>query len=252
MLIAITVVQVSRAAHRQFVEGQQLLRTGQWSAAEDRFTRATRWNPLHPEYRLAQAVAVTQGPAPRFDEAISALQRTIALDRMNATGPVQLAMLLMAQAGAETAGGADAEALLRRALVLDRFNDPGVYRLLARLYRRQGRIEEAERVYRDARGLYIGHGLGIGSIIYGLQWQKAVDLFLDDADLAAHRGDLAQAAQVLTAVLSEDPTAVRVAVRLSTIYAKMGLSDSARAVLEATAARVPESAEIQGALKALR
>jgi putative inorganic carbon (HCO3(-)) transporter len=252
LLLAIIAVQSVRAAHHQFVEGQQLLRTGQWSAAADRFTRATRWNPLQPEYRLAQAMAATQGPTPRLDDAIASAQRAIALDRMNASGPVQLAMLLMTRGGTKMAGGADAEVLLHRALVLDRFNDPGVYRLLARLYRRQGRTEEAEHVYRNARSLYIGHGLGSGAIIYGIQWQKAIDLFLDDADLAAQRGDFAQAAQVLTAVLTEDPTAVRVAVRLSTIYSKMGRSDKARAVLEGTAVRVPESMEIEGALKALR
>jgi len=252
MLVAIIVAQSLRAGHRQYVEGQQLLRTGQWSAAADRFTRATRWNPLQPEYRLAQAMAATQGPTPRLGDAIASAQRAIALDRMNATGPVQLAMFLMARGGTNMAGGADAEVLLHRALVLDRFNNPGVYRLLARLYRRQGRIEEAERVYRDARSLYMGHGLSTGAIVYALQWQKAIDLFLDEADLAAQRGDLAQAAQVLTSVLTEDPTAVRVAVQLSTIYAKMGRSDKARAVLGGTAARGRESMEIEGDLKAPR
>ncbi len=43
----------------------------------------------------------------------------------------------------------------------------------------------------------------------------------DDSNGDAQRGDFAQAAQVLTAVLTEDPTAVLVAVRLSAIYAKM-------------------------------
>ncbi len=56
----------------------------------------------------------------------------------------------------------------------------------------------------------------------------------------------------LTAALTEDATAVLVAVRLGNIYAKMARSDCGRAELTAAAARVPESTEIQGALKALR
>ncbi len=252
MLAAVTVVQLSRVAQQQFVEGQQLMHTGQWSAAAARFARATRWNPLSSTYFSAQAAAATRVPNPRVDIVVSSIQHAMALDRMNASHPVQLATLLLAQGVDDPRRAAEAEALLRQALILDRFNDPDVYRVLAQLYLHQGRIEDAERVYRDARGLYIGHGLGRGAIIYLDLWQKAVNLFMDSADLAARRGDLAQATQLLREALTEDPGAVQVAMRLSAIYVQMGRPDEARAVLEATAARVPDNAAIQTALKALR
>ncbi len=252
MLVAVVFVQASRTAYHQFVDGQQLARAGQWSAAAGRFAQATRWNPVNPDYLLAQTVAATHVPVPRFDLAHASLRRAMALDRMNATYPVQLAMLLMIQGLDDPERGTEAEVLLRQALVLDRFNDPEVYRVLAHLYLRQGRIEEAQRVYRDARRLYLGHGLGRGSVIYLQTWQKVVNLVLDGADLSTRRGNLSEAAQVLQELLSEDPSVVRAAVRLGAIYMTMGRQDDARKVLEAAAARAPNDAEIRAALKALR
>ncbi len=252
MLGAVAVVQVSRVAQHQFMDGQRLARAGQLGAAAAQFARAGRLNPLTPDYLLAHAIAVTRPPKPRFDVAVASVRRAMALDRMNATYPVQLAMFLIAQGVDEPAQRAEAEALLHQALVLDRFNDPEVYQVLARLYLRQGRVEEADRVYRDARSLYIGHGLGRGSVIYAQMWQKVVSLFIESAELSVHRGDPAQAAQMLRELLTEDPGAVRAALRLSAIYAAMGRPDDARAVLVATAAQIPDSAEVRAALEALR
>ncbi len=81
---------------------------------------------------------------------------------------------------------------------------------------------------------------------------RAAGNIRDDSNRHAQHGDLTQAVQVPHCHAHEDATAVLVAVRLGNIYAKMARSDCGRAELTATVARVPESTEIQGALKALR
>ncbi len=252
MLGAVAVVQVSRVAQHQFMDGQRLSRAGQWGAAEARFARAAELNPLNPDYQFAHALARAHLPSARFDLATLSLRRAIELDRLNATYPVQLAMLLMAQSGDDPHRNAEAERLLRRGLVLDRFNDPGIYRLLAQLYLRQGRVEDAEGVYKAVRGVYLNHNLAEGSVIYQDLWRKVVDLFMDSAELSVRRGNRTQATQVLGELLAEDPGAVPAAVQLAALYRELGRPDRARTVLEAAVAQVPDSAELQAALKTLR
>jgi len=252
LLIAVLVVQVSRLAQQQFLEGQRLTRSGQWGAATPRFARARQLNPLNADYQLAYAVAIMHLPSPLFEFAVSSVRRAIELDRMNATYPTQLALLLMAHSKDDPRLNAEAEHLLQGALELDRYNDPAVYRLLAQLYLRQGRVEEAASVYQTTEALYLHHDLGRGSVIYQPLWQKVVDLVMERAELFVRRGARAEATRILGELLAEDPGAVRAAVRLAALYQEIGRLDEARAVLKAADAHAPDSAEIQAALKALR
>ncbi len=252
MLGAVIVVQVSRGAAHQFMDGQRLTRGGQWSAAATRFAQARELNPLHPDYRLAHAVALMHLPSPSFDLAVLSVRRAIELDRMNATYPTQLAILLMGHSSDDPRQRAEAERLLQQALVLDRFNDPAVYRILAQLYLRQGRVEDAAGIYRTARALYLHNNLSRGGVIYQGLWEKVVDLFMESAELFVRRGAPAEATRVLGELLAEDPGAVRVAVRCAALYREMGRLDEARTVLEAASAKAPDSAEIHAALKTLR
>ncbi len=251
LLVAVAIVQVFYAAQRQFVEGQRLAQADQWLDAADRYARAARWNPLSAKYFASHALAASQLAKPQFEIAAASVRRAMALDRMNAAYPLQLAQLIMAQQAVQL-HGSEAETLLRLSLRLDRFNRPEAYRTLAQLYLRQGRIEDAEGVYRSAMALYRGHNLGRGSIIYTRLWPEVTYLFLDAAALSVRRGDVPHAAQVLQDLLAEDPSAVPAALRLSTIYRQLGRSADARRVLEAVAARLPDNAEIRAALDALR
>lgn len=251
LLGVVIIVQVFQVAQRQFAEGQNLARIGSWRAAADRYALAVRLNPFVAKYLAHYADAVTRLPEARFDVATASVRRATILDRMNAAYPVQLSKLLIAR-GVNVSPGGDAEALLLQALHLDGHNRPETYRVLAQLYRQQGRYEDADRVYRDAFALYRGHNLGRGSIIYARLWPEVMTLYLDAAEMFVDRVNLPQAAQVLREFLTEDPSAVPAAMRLSTIYIQMGRPAEARALLKATADRVPDNAQIRAALEALR
>jgi putative inorganic carbon (HCO3(-)) transporter len=235
-------------AQQEFVRGQTLARSGDWSAASEAYRRAARWNPLDPQSYAARAAALVRIDPPRRDAAEAALRQAMVVDRMDASHPYQLAVLLTA-AGAEGASRDDAEALLQRALRLDPLNRPELYRALARLYLRQGRAAAAQEVYRDAMPRYLGHGLPLGSVIHMLLWPQVVGLVVDAADFDVQQGDLAQAAVTLRRLLAEYPGAVPAAVRLSEVYVAMGRKEDARAVLMAAAAQVPDSLDLQRALR---
>ncbi len=252
VLLAIAAVQISQVAHRAYIEGQRLVDSGQWDAGAAELALAMRLNPLQPDYVVTSALVAAQRAAQGDQLVLDAIHRARALDRMNATHPVQEAIRLMAQGSKDPARAQAAEALLRQALTLDRFNDPIVYRILAQLYLREGRTDEAAGVYRTALALYLGHGLGRGEFLYQAQWRKVIVLVVDDAQLAIQRGHRDEAVEVLRAALSEDPGAIPVAVRLSAIYAGMGRSTDARTVLTAAALQRPDSQEIRAALEALR
>jgi O-antigen ligase len=239
---------VGWTAQREFVYGQALARAGDWPAAAEAYRRAARWNPLQPHYHAARAAALVQIDPPRRDAAEAALRRAMAVDRMNASHPYQLAVLLTTARAEGASRDAEAEALLHRAIRLDPLNRPEVYRTLARLYLQEARPDAAQEVYGKAVARYLGHGLPVGSVIYALLWPEVVGLVVDAADLDVRQGELAQAAAMLRRLLAEYPGAVPAAVRLSEVYVAMGRNEDARTVLLAAAAQVPDSPELLQAL----
>ncbi len=250
LLLAVAVVQGLQLAQRQFTAGQRLAQSGQWAGAADRYAAAARWDPLNPQYWATLAVASTQVTPPRDTVVTASIRRAMAVDRMNAAHPVQLAKVIMGQ-GADAAHNREAEALLRQALRLDPYNRPEAYRVLAMLFLREARPEDASRVYTDAMARYRGRNLGQGSLLYLRLWPEVVSLFVDAADFSVRRGNIPQAVEILRELLAEDPTSVPAAIRLAGLYVQSGRSAEARRVLEATAARVPDNADLRAALEKL-
>lgn len=248
---ALIVAQVFQTADRAFLAGQALARSGQWAASAVQYARASRLNPLSARYRGAHAVAVAQVDPTQVDAAAVSLRSAMALDRMNASYPLQLARLIVDRAHATSAQLREAEALVQQALTLDPWNRPEAYRLLARLYLRQGRMADADDVYRRAIARYVGGRLGGDSVIYALFWPEVVGLFLDAADVWARRGNTPQAVEVLEALLAEDPRTVPAVLRLSTLYVALGRDADARAVLQRTTAYVSDNEDLKAALRAL-
>jgi len=132
----------------------------------------------------------------------------MALDRMNATYPIQLARLFMDHPTPDRLR--QAEILLKKAIDLDQWNRPEAYRLLARLLRRQDRNAEAAAVYRRSAARYLGQGLGRATIIYILLWPEVVALGIDAAEFLAETGARGEARSILAAMLAEDPENARV------------------------------------------
>jgi O-antigen ligase/tetratricopeptide (TPR) repeat protein len=250
LLLALAATSVLWAAQRAFGLGRDAARRGEWSLAADHYAAAVRWNPLSSRYLEAYASAVVRTPMPGPARAAELLRRAMIVDRMNAAFPEQLAGLLLADASSPS-HYAEVEALIRRAITLDPLNRPEAYGILAKVYLQQGRRDDAAYVYRQAISLYMGKGLGQGSMIYLLLWPQVTQLVLDASAAAATQGDLPQAAQVLAQLLAEDPGAPAVALRLSEIYVQMGQLRAARTVLEGAAAREPENEQIRAALQAL-
>src|SRR5207247_7169076 len=87
-------------------------------------------------------------------------------------------------------------------------------RMLAGMYLRQGRGEDAERLYRQVVPQYLGKGLGRPTLLYLFLWPEVTGLVLDAADLVARRHETALAVSWLQAVLAEDPGATAVTRRL--------------------------------------
>ncbi len=250
LVLALAATSVLWAAQRDAVLGREAARRGEWSLAADHYAAAVRWNPLSSRYLEEYASAVLRPPMPGPALAAELLRRAMAVDRLNAALSVHLAAVLTSGASTPSAQR-DAETLLRHALKLDPLNRPGTYRALARLYQGQGRYDEADRVYRDAMTLYTGRNLGQGSALYLLLWPDVMGLFEDAARFNLVRGKLEHAAQILEQLLAEDPTAVDGVLQLSELYIKMGRPADARALLEATAGRVPNDPVIVKALNAL-
>jgi len=250
LLLAVLLVQDLLLAHRHFVMGQRLAQNGQWAQAMDRYARAARLNPLGVENWAALSVAGQQINPPRESVVIASLHRAVAVDRMNAVHPLQLAKVVMSL-GQDAAHNKDAEVLLHQAAGLDPYNRPEVYRLLAHLYLREARPDDASRVYAEAMARYRGRNLGRGSLLYLRLWPEVTSLFLDAADAALRRGNISQATEILRNLLEEDPASVSAAVRLATLYVQQGRSTDARRVLEAAATYAPESEQIQAALRKL-
>ncbi len=250
LLLALAAIYIFSAAQHHAVLGQEAARRGEWSLAADYFASAVRGNPLSSRYLDAYAVVLVRIPEPRYALAADMLRRAMAVDRMNALLPLHLAEVLTA-ADFTPAVQHEAENLLRRALTLDRFNRPEIYRALAHLYQQQGRVDEAERVDTEAITLYAGKNLGQGSALYLLLWPQVAGVFRDAANLSVAQGKSDQAARILEQLLVEAPATVDTVLQLSELYIKMDRPADARALLETTARRVPNDPLIVKALNAL-
>jgi len=173
------------------------------------------------------------------------------VDRMNEALPLHLALVLTT-APSNPPAQREAEELLRHALELDRFNRPDIYRTLARLYRDEGRYDDAARVYREATALYLGKNLGQGSALYLILWPEVAKLFQDAAAFSAERGDVREAARFLEQLLADDPTVVDAVLQLSALYVQTNRTADARALLQATVSRIPSDPRLVDALNGLR
>lgn len=251
LLLAVGATQVMHLADQMFVSAQGLARAGRWPEAVGRYAQAARWDPFNSRIPAAQAAALMQLTPPRRDAAEAALRRAMAIDHMNAAHPARLASLLIERPAVGAAELAEAEGLLKQALLLDPWNRPEAYRMLARVYLVQGRREDAQRLYLEVVPRYLGRGLGRPTLLYAFLWPEVTNLVLDAADLLVRDGDLAHPVMWLRAVHEEDSGAVPVALRLSGLYLEMRRVTDAREVLETTAGRVPNDPDIVKALRAL-
>src|SRR2546425_3854463 len=251
LVVASALTQIAHLAERQFVTGQALARDGRWLEAAEWYAQAARWDPWSPRFLAAEAGALRQLNPPRRDAAEGALRRAMGVDRMNAAHPIRLASLLMDGSSDGPAALAAAGGSPEQALRLDPWNRPEAYRMLARIYLRQGRSGDAEHLYQQVVPQYLGKGLGRPTVLYSFLWPEITNLVLDAADLAIQRKQTIEAVMWMQAVLAEDPGATAVALRLSGLYLEMGRLADARAILESTAARVPDDPDIVKALRAL-
>ncbi len=251
LLIALATTGAIWMAHRHARWAQEAAQRRDWATAIDHYATAARWAPFSSRYLDAYAWALIQaGDAPQ-PLAADLLRRAMRVDRMNEALPLHLALVLTT-APSNPAAQREAEELLRHALELDRFNRPDIYRTLARLYRDEGRYDNAARVYREATALYLGKNLGQGSALYLILWPEVAKLFQDAAAFSAERGDVREAARFLEQLLKDDPTVVDAVLQLSTLYVQTNRTTDARALLQATVSRNPSDPRLVDALNGLR
>jgi len=230
------------AAQQEYVRGLELARAGNWRDAAQAYGRALRWNPLQSRYLAARAAALMQTSPPQPEAAEAALRRAMALDPMNASHPLALAAMLALRPD-WTARTVDIDALLRGAIALDPVNRPESYRLLARLYRDEGRVDDAGRVLRDAVTLYRRRGLARGMAAMVL-WPEVAGLTRDWAAWLLSQGRAEEAAAVLTGVLEDDPTWIPAYLDLAAAYVRQGRDADARRTLAQGLDRAPAHEEL--------
>lgn len=191
------------SAHRAYTAGYEHARSGQHGAAMEQYATASIRNPLAARYTAAAGHAAARFPD-RHQLAVFYVRRAIALDRMNATYPIQLADLLLSRAGGDAERLAEVERWLTVALEADPLNRPETYRLLAKTMVRQQRWGDADQVYRRALRLYFDRDLDQG-MIHLLLWPQVVGLAIDAAEFAIQRGDRVRATEILQRLRAEDP-----------------------------------------------
>lgn len=247
-VIAIVLTSADWAARRQFAGGQEAAQRSEWASAADHYTAAARWTPFTARYFDAAAWALSHTADPPPPLARDLLRQAIRVDPANEAWPFHLALVLMSEHSASARR--EAETLLRRALTLDRFNRPVVYRTLARLYKDEGRLDDAEHVYEEATALYLGKNLSQGTL-YLMLWPEVVKLFQDAATFSADRGQVGAATQYLEQLLADDPTAVDAVLQLTALYVQVHRPANARALLERATRQMPADPRLVDALKGL-
>jgi O-antigen ligase/tetratricopeptide (TPR) repeat protein len=251
LLIALATTGANWVAHRQAMWAQEAVQRRDWATAIGHYATAVRWAPFSSRYLDSYAWTLVQTPNPAQPLAADLLRRAMRVDRMNGALPLHLALVLTMGRSSPPAQR-EAEELLRHALELDRFNRPDTYRALARLYRGEGRYDDAARVYREATVLYPGKNLGQGSALYLILWPEVAKLFEDAAALSAERGDVREATRFLEQLLADDPTVVDAVLQLSALYVQTNRTADARTLLQATVSRIPSDSRLVDALNRLR
>lgn len=205
VLVGIAViVQVLYAADRSFSDGRTMAFSGRWVDAAPKFRLASRLNPLDPKPPSALADTLKR-IAPRQDEEVAALiRRSMALDRMNAYYPLQLARLVSGRMPLDGTSRAQAEDLIEQALTLDPFHYPEGYMMLARLHYEAGDAQAAEAVYQRARAKY-PPGFAQDEILRSMLWPGVARLYMDWANFLAFQGRFSDAHVVYQRILAEDP-----------------------------------------------
>lgn len=249
LCLAVVAVVFGWTAQRESLRGQVFARAGNWPAAAQAYARAARWNPLQAQYYAARAAAVMRSASPDRELAEVVLHRAMALDRMNASHPLQLAGVLTAPPG--TARVTETDSLLRYAIQLDPLNRPEAYRRLARLYVQEDRAADAGRILRDASARYVGRQLATG-IPYLLLWPEVAGLQQDWAAWLIRDGRPQEAIEVLTGLLRDDPTWMPAALDLAAIYVRQGRRPDAAAVLVQGLARAPANEVLWARLQRLQ
>lgn len=239
-----------QSAHGAYRAGYEHARAGRYGAAFQQYVAASIRNPLSARYPAAAGFAAARFPD-RHHLAVFYIRRAMALDRMNASHPIQLAEVLLSRSGNDPGRFAEAEQWLTVALEADPLNRPEAYRLLAMTLARQQRWSYADQVYRRALGIYLGPDLDKG-MIHLLLWPQVIGLAIDASEFAVQMGDAARAVQILQDLLGRDPDAIPAALRLSAIHVKMGRRTEARDLLAPLAERFPEHADLRAALERLR
>ncbi len=251
LLIALAMTGAIWMANRHSMWAQEAAQRREWAIAIDHYATAARWVPFSSRYLDAYAWALIQASDPPHTLAADLLRRAMKVDRMNEALPLHLAVVLTTGQSTPPAQR-EAEDLLRHARELDQFNRPDIYRTLARLYRDEGRYDDAARVYREATVLYLGKNLGQGSALYLILWPEVAKLVEDAAALSAQRGDVREATRFLEQLLADDPTVVDAVLQLSTLYVETNRMPDARALLQATISRIPSDPRLVNALNGLR
>jgi len=230
LMLAAAAAILAWVAQQEYALGQRLARQGDWSGATRAYRRAERWNPLQPAYPAARAAALLSIFPQDQKEAEAALRRAMALDPMNASPRLALAVMLLTQPG-EAARIADIESLLLGAIARDPLNRPQAYRLLARLYNDEGRADEAGRTLREATLRYRGRRL-MNGLTGMLLWPEAAGLIQDWAAWLSARGRRDEAAAILTDLVHEDPQWSPAYLDLAALFLREGRRPDALHVIE--------------------
>jgi putative inorganic carbon (HCO3(-)) transporter len=231
-------VQLLRMADVEFARGRRLAAGRQWSSALNRFHGAAALNPLDPRAPSGQAVALQH--LQRSDAAIPLIRRAMALDRMNAYYPLQLAETLMPDVQDDGTAG-EVERLLLQGLELDPFHYPEAYRRLARLYAARGRDRDANAVYARAGRLYGSRSIAADSLLRFRLWPRVAAVYAEWAAFTASHNSTDAAVIVLDDLLRQDPGWQPAYRQIADLYVRDGRPREAAAALVAGWAERPDS-----------
>jgi tetratricopeptide (TPR) repeat protein len=220
LLAALVAVQCWGQGNRDFKRGQAYAGARNWGAAAAAFSSAERWNPLNARYLSAEADARVRTTPPDRVRAIAAMRRAIRLDPMNPPHRLGLATIIATAPGAGPDAWAEAERLLREAIVLDPLNRPKLYQTLIAVCGLSKRGAEVESLYVASVDRYLGPARGPGALPLP---QDVLDLLVEAADFHARAGDGAAARRVLERTVLADPLAASYP-RIRTLVDSLGSS----------------------------
>jgi O-antigen ligase len=236
LLAAVAGVLLLRTADQEFLKGRRLAGSGQWTGASRQFERAMTLNPLDPRFPSAQAVAF-QRLAKDPDNAMRLIQRSAALDRMNAYYQLQWAEVLLPGIQ-ESSVRREVERLLRQALDLDPFHYPEAYGRLAHVYKQEGRAADAWAVYTRAVAIYAPRPVASDMVLRVRLWPRVAALLSEAAAFRAAQGWTDDAVRVLDVLVGQDPLWQPAYMQMADLYLQEGrVGDAAYAVVAGWAER---------------